>query len=108
MSRKPLDLKKEIGEIVTSEERQFAHDRSVTAGASEIFGCWRRLFLKKREPDKADAPDETDDIEWGTTERGNVIENKFAVPKIQQILGAAAKHMGEEQVTLFDKEAPLS
>lgn len=108
MTRKPLDLKKEIGEIVTAEERQFAHDRSATAGSSEVFGCWRRLYFKKREPDKADAPDETDDIEWGATERGNVIENKFAVPKIQQILGPAAKHMGEEQVTLFDKEAPLS
>jgi len=106
--RKPLDLKREIGEIVASEERVFEHDRSKTLGASEAFGCHRRSYFKKREPDLADEAEEHDEVDWGTTERGNVIEAKFAVPKIRAIIGEGAMFMGDEQVTLIDKQAPLS
>ena len=107
-TRKPLDLRREIGAIVEAEERVFSHDRSKTLGASEAFGCHRRGFFKKRRPDLADAAEDHDDMEWGTTERGNVIENKFAAPKLKAIVGEGALYMGDEQRTLVDDKAPLS
>ncbi len=107
--RKPLDLQKDIGEQVAADQRVWEHDRSKTVGASEAFACHRRAFFKKRHPELAEEPEDTDDTEWGTAERGNLVEDKFAVPKLRAILGEEnCKDMGDDQTTLMDSEAPLS
>lgn len=108
LPRQPFDVKREITASVASGQREWSHDRSKTVGGSEVFRCHRWCFFKKRMPERAETPDDPDDISWGTAERGNVMET-WAVEQLRKTLGEdACRYMGEEQVTLIDDEAPLS
>lgn len=96
--RGPVDFKKSFATIVIGEQEEW--DRSQSVGASEVFGCHRRAYFAKREPDAAEAPEDEDDIEWGFSERGNEIERKFAVPKLQGMFGEDKCFlMGDNQKT---------
>jgi len=106
--RKPFDVKREITASVAANQKEWAYDRGKTVGGSEVFRCHRWCFFKKRMPDRAETPDDPDDISWGTAERGNVME-AWAVEQLRKTLGdEACRYMGDDQVTLIDKEAPLS
>jgi hypothetical protein len=98
--KKPLNFKQSFSEAVVAGQRKWGHDRSTTLGASEVFGCLRQMYFRKREPDSADKPEDPTEVSWGHTERGNLIENSFAVPKLQSMFGAdRCFYMGEDQKT---------
>lgn len=97
-----LDFRRAFGEAVAAEQRVWEHDRSKTVGASENFGCLKQVYFAKREPDQAEKPEEDDELSWGHTERGNLVENWYAVPKLQNMFGAdKCFYMGEDQKTFI-------
>jgi len=97
---KALDFRRAFGEVVASGQRVWEHDRSKTVGASENFGCLKQVYFSKREPDQAEQPEADDEVSWGHTERGNLVENWYAVPKLQGMFGAdKCFYMGEDQKT---------
>lgn len=95
-----VDFKKGFGQVVASNPKVWSVDRAQSVGASEVFGCIRQCRFKKLHPELATPPDEVDP-EWGQTERGNVVENQFAVPCLRGMFGAdQCLYMGEDQRTL--------
>lgn len=97
-----VNFKNGFSSAVAKGQKVWAHDRQQTAGASEVFGCWRELYFKKRAPELAEDPEE-EDPEWGHTERGNLIENEFAVPCLRDMFGKdRCFYMGDEQKTFVD------
>lgn len=97
----PIDFTKALNRAVANDKKVWEHDRTQTVGASEVFGCIRRAYFTKREPDKARVVD-VDDHEWGAMERGNAMELNWAVPKIKLMFGEAnCLFMGDEQKTLI-------
>lgn len=87
---------------VAANQKVWAHDRSSTVGASEVFSCHRMVFFKKRHPELADLAEEVDP-EWGHAERGNLIENQYVVPTLRHMFGEErCLFMGEDQRTLVD------
>jgi hypothetical protein len=102
VSRKKINFKEGFSEAVAQHQKVWAHDRSTTVGASEVFGCLRAAYFDKREPERAEEPEEVD-TEWGHTERGNLIENEFAVPCLRAMFGEDnCFYMGTEQKTFVD------
>lgn len=100
--RLPIDFNSGFSKAVADSAKVWAHDRSTTVGASEVFGCMRSTFLKKFHPELADNAEEVDP-EWGHTERGNLIENEFAVPSLKSMFGEdKCFYMGEDQKTFVD------
>ncbi len=100
--RGPINFNKGFSESIAANQKVWAHDRSSTVGASEVFECWRQTFFKKIKPELAEAPEEVDP-EWGHTERGNLIENEFVVPTLRDMFGEEhCLFMGEQQRTLVD------
>jgi CRISPR/Cas system-associated exonuclease Cas4 (RecB family) len=98
----PIDFKKAFSESVLGNQREWEHDRSKSVGASEVFGCIRQSYYKKREPDRAEEIENPLDSEWGHMERGNLIENFYAVPNLRRIFDPKnCFYMGEEQRTLI-------
>lgn len=96
-----IDFKKGFSASVRGNAKVWEHDRSKTVGASEVFGCLRANKYKKFFSELAETPEE-DDVEWGFTERGNVIENEFAVPCLSDMFGDKSLYTGENQKTLID------
>lgn len=98
----PIDFSAGFSQFVASNQKVWEHDRSQTVGASEVFGCHRQAFFKKRAPELAEVNDEVDP-EWGHTERGNLIENEFVVPCLRSMFGEdKCFMMGADQKTLVD------
>lgn len=96
----PIDFAQSFTEAVAGSQRGWQYDRTLTVGASEAFDCHRLSYFKKREPENLDDDAESD---WGHTERGNVVEDKFAVPMLRAIFGAEnCLYMGDEQKTFLD------
>lgn len=80
----------------------WAHDRSQTVGASEIFGCLRAAWFEKRGAEFGYVPDPGFVFNWGATERGNIIENNYVVPGLHAGLPPEWKLEmgGDDQQTL--------
>lgn len=96
-----IDFKSAFAKIVIDEREDW--DRSQSVGASEVFGCHRRAYFAKREPGEAELPEEPEDEEFGWSERGKYIEEKYIVPKLKVLFGADKCFlMGDEQKTLYD------
>lgn len=102
-----FDFKKGFDAYVASNQKEWAHDRSKTVGASEIFACIRRAYYARHgAPIDADYEDR-----WGAKVRGDIIENHLFVPGMQSTanaMGARLLFSGEDQQTLFAPDAPLS
>lgn len=99
---KPIDFSAGFSAAVAANAKVWEHDRSQTVGASEVAGCWRHSYFKKREPELAETPEEVDP-EWGHTERGNLIENEFVVPTLKHMFGEdRCLFMGSNQKTFVD------
>lgn len=106
-----IDFKAAFDGMVRSRAKVWAHDRSKTVGASEVFGCIRRTFFGK-----TGTPVDADyDGDWGAMQRGNLIEDHHFVPGLQHLVGllptaglemTSANEGGQE--TLFAPDAPLS
>lgn len=96
-----VDFKQAFTQIVLDDKEDW--DRSQSVGASEVFGCHRRSYFAKREPEHAEEPENPDDIEFGYAERGNFIEAKYVVPKLKKMFGEDKCFlMGEDQQTMYD------
>lgn len=68
-----------------NNQKSWAHDRSSTVGASEVWQCLRMVWYDKRGHQFGLKPDEQDN-NWGAMERGNLIENYFVVPGLRLAL----------------------
>ncbi len=96
----PVDFVEGFAKAVAGKQKVWQHDRLESVGASEAFDCHRATYFKKREPENID---EDIDFDWGHTERGNIVEDKFAVPMLQSMFGAEnCLYMGEDQKTFVD------
>lgn len=101
-----LDFKKIFDEYAAHNKRVFAHDRTQTVGASEVFDCIRKTFFKKTgAPKDVDAEDS-----WGAAARGDLIENYYVVPALDFALpeGLDYLYAGAHQETFIDTAAKIS
>lgn len=80
-----LDFDAVFDAYMAANQKAWAHDRSSTVGASEVWNCLRQLFYEKRHKEFGIIPDEKEE-NWGATERGNLIENHFVVPGLRLAL----------------------
>jgi CRISPR/Cas system-associated exonuclease Cas4 (RecB family) len=83
-----------------NNQKVFAHDRSKSVGASEVFGCLRKAFYSKTGAEE----DRFHEDRWGAAERGNLIEDNFLVPAFVDHLPGKAEIVGagDAQETLVD------
>lgn len=98
----PLDFKEIFQTYADSRKKTWAHDRSLTVGASEIFGCLRKGWFEKNKNNKYDKDD--DDSSWGATMRGDIIEEHYVVPALEVGLPKEYKLLlgGDDQQTFID------
>lgn len=93
-----FSIRETILQYGSTLDRVWEHDRSQTAGGSEIGACIRKTWFSKhaapRDPDYQES--------WGATTRGNLIENHFWLPALRACLPADVRllYAGEEQTTL--------
>ena len=98
-------VKNAVETWIKTNEKIWAHDRTMTVGASEIGQCARKIWFTKAEQTElastfARNPDYVDS--WGGRERGNLIENHLFVPAIKKQYGRSAKLLGKKQRTFVD------
>ena len=84
-----------LNEYVTSEKKVWAHDRTLTVGASEIGQCARKIYYMKT----AERQDKTHVDRWGAAQRGNLIEQHLVVPALRKRFGKNYLWGGDEQRT---------
>jgi hypothetical protein len=97
-----LDFDDIFGRYIEANQKKWAHDRSLTVGASEIFDCERKAWFTKLGKKHGHAPDEEYEEDWGALERGNIIENNFVVPAVRHHMpeGIKVLYTGDDQETL--------
>ena len=92
-------------EHIASNQKTWKQDRRLTVGASECFGCIRKTFFTKRGDELGYKPDADWSESWGAMERGNIIENSYIVPAIEEGLkrrGLKLIMAGDGQDTILD------
>lgn len=92
-------------EHIANNQKTWSQDRRLTVGASECFGCIRKTWFTKRGHEFDVEKDSEYHENWGAMERGNIIENHFIVPAIEQGLerrGLRLIMAGDGQDTIFD------
>lgn len=104
-----LDFERGFDAWVKAHEKEWAHDRSKSLGASEAFGCLRKAWFKKHDAEK----DPDYEQSWGALRRGDMIENHFVAPAMTWFMENMTKDAvlmwaGDQQKTLMDPDAPLS
>lgn len=92
-------------EHIANNQKTWKQDRRLTVGASECFGCIRKTWFTKRghEFDVTTDPDYEEN--WGAMERGNIIENNYIVPAVEDGLkrrGLELIMAGDGQDTILD------
>ena len=92
-----FDFRAAFIDDILSNQRKWSHDRSQTVGASEVFGCMRRSWFLKHQPQKADASAQS----LGAAQRGNIIENSFVVPTLNRIFGEKNVKLASEDQESF-------
>jgi len=99
------DLKAHLLDKMNESEKVFVrkdggiHDRSTTAGASELSGCIRAVLFSKNGTKKDSGYRDS----RGYALRGDTLENHFVVPLLRSVadaLGAELRFAGDEQRTL--------
>jgi hypothetical protein len=98
-----LDFPKMFDSFVANNQKGWAHDRSSTIGASELFACIREVGFKKRGEEFGYEEDEEYENSWGAMERGNLIEDHWVVPVLDAELpqGAGFLYAGSDQITFI-------
>jgi hypothetical protein len=71
-------------------------NRHLTVGASEIGRCGRLVWYAKHHP----SAKVLEDISYGASHRGNMIENHTVVPALRRHYGANILYSGKDQRTL--------
>lgn len=102
MSEFVLDFDDIFNRFIEANQKSWAHDRSTTLGASEVFTCIRKGAFEKRGKEWGYEPDEDYDEDWGALTRGNLIENYHVAPALREFApeGIESLYMGDDQVTL--------
>lgn len=102
-----LDLKKVFDDYMDNNQKVWAHDRQLTVGASEVFGCLREAWFKRLGEKFGYKEDEDFVQRWGATERGNIIENNFVEPAVAKYLpeGLGLLYAGDGQHTFVQGKA---
>jgi len=100
-ANEPLDFEAMFKAYIADSQKVWAHDRSSTLGASEVFGCIRKGWFSKRGAEFGFEKDEDYEETWGATRRGDIIENHFVVPALDYLpKGVKALFAGADQQTL--------
>lgn len=97
-----------FNDYIAAIQKKWAHDRSLTVGASEAFKCIRALACDKRHVEWGIEPDADFEEDWGATARGNLIENYHVVPALNYAMPEeiTLEFAGEEQNTVvFEKNS---
>ena len=94
-------IREALDAYATGLQREFAHDRVQTIGASEVGQCARKVFWLKNEGDHAHAAprDEGYVDGWGAHLRGTMFEDHFWAPAMVARFGDALKFVGPKQRT---------
>lgn len=86
-------------------QKTWEFNRDDSAGASEVFDCWRKLFYTKNGYDK----DSSYKYSWGAFARGNLLEDEYVVPAMYNAIdsGMFGKDValigaGEDQKTFVE------
>lgn len=108
--RGTLDFQEMFNSWADSTQKSWAHDRSKSVGASEVFGCIRKAWFGKRGAEFGYAPDPDYVQSWGATKRGDLIENHLVVPAVTHGLSVQAPKArllfaGEDQETIVQSRA---
>ena len=105
-----IDFDKGFDDYFANHGKVWKHDRSLTVGASEVFGCLRKAWYSKHKTPKDPDYEET----WGALERGNVLEDAYLAPRLtwivqQQTEKGRLNYAGQSsQRTFIDEKAKLS
>ena len=92
-------------ELIADNQKTWKQDRALTVGASECFGCIRKNWFTKRGAEFGVERDEYYEESWGAMERGNMIENHYIVPALENGLkrrGLKLIMAGDGQDTIID------
>lgn len=102
MSSYALNIDQIFDDFIAENQKAWAHDRSSTVGASEVFDCLRKVWFGKVGTQFGFEPDADYKESWGAMERGNIIENHHVVPAMTHHLpdGLELLFQGENQQTL--------
>lgn len=97
-----INIDKMFDDFISSTQKLWAHDRTKTIGASEIFSCMRQNFFKKRGAEFGFKPDPDFTESWGAMRRGDIIENAHIVPALKHGMPKelTLAYVGDEQITL--------
>lgn len=83
-----IDIASMFDTYIAGKQKVWKHDRTTTAGASEVFNCLRKQVFDKRAAEFGAEPDDDYDEDWGAMERGNILEDHFVVPALEATLPA--------------------
>jgi hypothetical protein len=97
-----IDFHQVFEDYIADTQKVWEHDRSKTVGASEIFGCLRQIFFKKRGEELGYEQDPNYEFQWGAARRGDLIEEHHVVPAMKYLPDPIEPWiMGSDQVTLI-------
>jgi histone H3/H4 len=103
----PADFDRFFQGWIDSTKKQWGHDRTLTLGGSEVFGCIRKAWYSRHGATKDSDYHES----WGATRRGDMIENHHVVPAMEWASandGFKVDYAGSDQQTLFCDGVPMS
>lgn len=92
-------------EHIANNQKTWKQDRRLTVGASECFSCIRKTWFTKRGHEFGIYPDPHYEDSWGAMERGNIIENSYIVPAVEEGLKRRGMELimaGDGQDTIID------
>lgn len=92
-------------EHIANNQKTWKQDRRLTVGASECFACIRKTWFTKLGHKYGFEPDPEYRDSWGAMERGNIIENSYIVPAVEEGLRRRGMDLimaGDGQDTLID------
>lgn len=101
-------IKPALDEYAKTLDKTWAHDRSMTIGASEIGSCLRKLYWSKKVGKHADEdmPDYNGrprgSSDYGALLRGTIMENHFWYPAMKKRYGKNLHFAGPRQRTIQD------
>lgn len=105
-----LDFEAMFDAWANDTQKTWAHDRSQSVGASEVFGCLRKAWFGKRGAEFGFLPDPGFKQSWGATKRGDLMENHLVVPAVEHGLPlqapmASLLYAGGDQETIISGRA---
>ena len=92
-------------EHIANNQKTWKQDRRLTVGASECFSCIRKTWFTKKGEEFGFKPDVGYTDSWGAMERGNIIENHYIVPGVEEGLKRRGMELimaGDGQDTIID------